>query len=329
MTRKIIDRILCRTEFIEKPPVLIDIGASGHLNPRWKSLAKHSICIAFDADEREMGHLEVATGHFKELHIFNAVLTSKAHGKIPFYLTHSPFCSSSLQPDSQSLDRWFFADLFVVERQVELNSIDLDQVMKKLELEHIDWFKTDSQGTDLRLFRNLGNDLIKKVLVAEFEPGFIDAYKGEDKLHHVLAFMDELPFWITDLQVHGTQRIKKATAHRYLSKKEQRFLPDLVRESPGWAEVAFINTFQDDALFTKREVLLGWICATLYAQHGYALELALGAVQKYSDSIFDEIAHASISQVKRKYKRLPLTKIRRLGAAILDNFSKRLPDQSS
>lgn len=328
MMSRIIDRILCRSDFIERPPVLLDIGASGELNPKWKLLAKHSVCIAFDADEREISHIEMESSHFKKLHVFNAVLTDKAKGKIPFYLTNSPFCSSSLKPDNQSLENWFFADLFEVERRVELNSIDLPQVLKKLEIEYVDWFKTDSQGTDLRLFKSLGNDLSKRVLVAEFEPGFIDAYQGEDKLYDVLAFMDKLPFWMIDIQVHGTQRIKRATVHRHFNKKEQRLMSELLKMSPGWAEVAFINTLQQDAIFTEREFLLGWIFATLYFQHGHALELALKAAQKYGDSIFEELSRVSTRQVKDKYRILPLLKLERIGKVFLDGLRKKLLDES-
>jgi len=328
MISRIIDRILCRTEFIEKPPVLIDIGASGKLNPRWKSLAKHSICIAFDADDREMRHIEVESSHFKRLHVFNAVLTDKAKGKIPFYLTNFPFCSSSLKPDNQSLEDWFFADLFEVEREVELNSIDLSKVLKKLEIDHVDWFKTDSQGTDLRLFKSLGNDFINKVLVVELEPHFIDSYQGEDKAHDVLAFMDTLPFWMIDIEVHGTQRIKKTTASRYFNKKEQRFISHLLKESPGWAELAYMNNLQEETIFTEREFILAWIFATLYFQHGYALELALRATQKYSDSIFGELIKVSIKQVKKKYKILPLLIMERVGSTIVASVRRRLLDES-
>ena len=245
MISRIIDRILCRSDFIERPPVLIDIGASGELNPKWKLLAKHSVCIAFDADEREIRHIEMEPSHFKRLHVFNAVLTNKAQGKIPFYLTNSPFCSSSLKPDNQSLEDWFFADLFEVERRVELNSIDLPQVLKKLEIAYVD-----------------------------------------------------------------------------------RLMSELLKMSPGWAEVAFINTLQQDVLFTEREFLLGWIFATLYLQHGYALELALKAAQKYGDSIFAELARVSTKQVKDKYRILPLLKLERIGKVFLDRFCKKLLDES-
>ena len=68
---------------------------------------------------------------------------------------------------------------------VELPALDIPSVLAELGLERVDWLKGDSQGTDLRLFRSLG-DLASSVLVAEFEPGIIDAYEGEDKFADVL-----------------------------------------------------------------------------------------------------------------------------------------------
>jgi hypothetical protein len=150
----------------------------------------------------------------------------------------------------------------------------------------------------------------------EFEPGFIDVYQGEDKLYHVLAFMDKLPFWMSEIQVHGTQRIKRTTVNRYINKKEHRFIQNLLKESPGWAEIAFINTLKEDALFSEREYLLGWIIASLYFQHGFALELALKANEKYDDSIFMELKNISINQIRKKHKILAHHNIERIGKNI-------------
>lgn len=255
--RKLIEKVLSRDEFFDNPPVLFYIGASRRLNTKWKMLAQYSICIAFDADDRQMNHIDVASNRFKRLHVFNAVLTDKDRGNVPFYLTKSRYCSSVLKPDHQSLQNLLFADSFEVEQKTEINSIDLPSVMNQLELKGIDWFKTDSKGTDLRLIKSLDDEIIKKVLVAEFEPGIIDAYQGEDKLYDVLAFMDGQPFWMSDIKILGTQRIKEATVTRYFNKIEKQVFSNFLRVSPGWAEVTFINTLQQEFLFNQSEYLLG------------------------------------------------------------------------
>ena len=53
----LIKRILELQELQEKPPVVIDIGASGYIHSEWEDIAEYCICIAFDADDRELSYL--------------------------------------------------------------------------------------------------------------------------------------------------------------------------------------------------------------------------------------------------------------------------------
>ena len=71
---EIIDKILCKKEFQDKPPVLIDIGAAGRLPEIWKDIGKHSVCIAFDADDREMGYVERESKNYKKLYVYPRIL---------------------------------------------------------------------------------------------------------------------------------------------------------------------------------------------------------------------------------------------------------------
>ena len=68
---KLLKKIFSIEELKLNPPVLIDIGASGALHRCWKKIAKYSICIAFDADSREMKIIENAKSDFKKLYVYN------------------------------------------------------------------------------------------------------------------------------------------------------------------------------------------------------------------------------------------------------------------
>src|SRR5512132_3192868 len=197
----VVDRILTRAELREAPPILVDVGASGHGHPKWRRIAKYSICVAFEPDERELGHITDTARGFRAFHTFNKVAAEQSEERTPFYLTASPFCSSCLAPLKDSLENYVFAPLFEVERTVELTTIDVPTALGKLGLERVDWFKCDSQGTDLRLFRSLGDNLVSQVLVAELEPGIMDAYEGEDKLADVMRFMASKSFWMSQLSI--------------------------------------------------------------------------------------------------------------------------------
>ena len=64
--------------------------------------------------------------------------------------------------DSQGLEPWAFSPLFEVDNIVKLPSIDLQSALLKADVDYIDGYKTDSQGTDLRIFNSLSKEIIQK-----------------------------------------------------------------------------------------------------------------------------------------------------------------------
>lgn len=260
-----IDEIMKLPIFIEKPPMLIDIGASGNVHAEWELIAKYAECIAFDADSRDFDENADKSG-FKKLHLINSIVSDKEDNKTKFYLTQSPYCSSALKPIKKELSNWAFAKLFEVENEIDLVNKSLKTILNEKKIEYIDWFKTDSQGIDLRLFKNLPFSIQEKIIVAEFEPGFIDAYEGEDKISDLLSYIDRLPFWMSDCDVKGTQRISEATVRKYnlnISKLNLRI-------SSCWAEFTYINTCEK---LGTRELLLAIVFSIIKKQFGFALDI--------------------------------------------------------
>jgi hypothetical protein len=244
----VVDKVLRRPEFEEYPPVLVDVGASSGVNPVWRALAKYSVCVAFDADDRGMGQTCRDSKLYKQLHVYDRILTSGSETMSDFYLTQDAPCSSMPPPNTKSLSAWEFADRFLVVGKQTVPTTNLKNVLTQLNLSRVDWFKTDSQGIDLRLFLSLDDALVQKVLVAEFEPGIIDAYQGDDKLWTLMSSMHELG---------------------------------------------------------KREYLLGWVCASIKRQCGFALELAVGAKTRFADPLFESLQQHSLKAIRRSYLNLP------------------------
>lgn len=301
-----IERILNRPEFADRPPVLLDIGAAGEIDKKWREIARHSVCIAFDADEREMGYVVREKSGYRKLYVYNCIVTDAVTGEADFHLTRSPQCSSLLEPRQESLDNWAFGDYFRVERNVRLKTVSLPHVLAELGIEKVDWFKTDSQGTDLRLFKSLGEERIARVLAAEFEPGLIDAYRGEDKLWSLLAYMEDKPFWMTGLNVKGSQRIANGVAADRLGVLERRLLPALLKTSPGWGEVAFLNTFAGEtACLDQRDYLLGWVFAAIEEQYGFAMEVAAKGHERFADPVFLELEAVALKKLRCGYGKVP------------------------
>ncbi|GAB3993568.1 hypothetical protein GCM10028807_29120 [Spirosoma daeguense] len=288
-----IDKILSRPEFQHEPPVLVDIGASGQLHNRWKTFAKYAVCIAFDADDRDFGYVESESSHFRKLYTFNHIVTGieTETDTSDFYLTASPHCSSLLRPRPDLIEEYAFAPKFEPTKVVQLKTRSLRSTLDSLNISHVDWFKTDSQGTDLRLFRNLGDARMKRVLTAEFEPGIASIYDGEDKLYTLLQFMEETgSHWLAELLPKGSPRITPALLDSFTGNPLlKKFVLFSLKNSAVWGEMTYLNRFADDATLSQRNVLLGWVFATTLKQHGFALILTQKAKSRFSDPIFAEM----------------------------------------
>ncbi|MFW2476649.1 MAG: hypothetical protein ACN4EP_07025 [Sediminibacterium sp.] len=284
----LIDRILSSDEFIQSPPVLIDIGASGAIHKKWKKIAPYAICIAFDADDRDFDPASTEKSKYRKLLVKQKLVSDKAGDSANFYLTHSPHCSSLLEPDLDALKDWAYAPIFSVEKTIQLSTTDINTTLTEFGISYIDWYKSDSQGIDLQLFKSIPDNIRKNISIAEFEPGILDAYKGEDKLTGMLSYQDEYNhFWLAELIVKGPLRIP----HNKLSEiVPNHFLQKLLGKvgpiAPGWAEMTYCNTFKSTETQTRRSLMMGWITATLIGQHSFAYTLADKGYQLFGDKLF-------------------------------------------
>lgn len=301
---KIIHTVLQSDLLLEQPPVLIDIGASGEINAKWKEIAPYSICIAFDADDREFHITEQTNKSYKKLITFNRIVTATPEEQANFYLTASPFCSSLLQPDTEKLKPWMFSELFTIEKTSKLPAITIQSALQQANITYIDWFKTDTQGTDLRLFTSLPDQLKTGVMAAELEPGILDAYKEEDKLFAVMQEMQKAGLWLSSMTVKGTQRLSSGYARnfgKFISKR-------LIRTTPGWAEVTYLRNLSS---LPPRQILLLYVFALIEKQYGFALEIIDEAMQQHSIPLFAECRAAVLKKMMSSRMNIPFVILKR------------------
>jgi hypothetical protein len=296
-----IDKILGREEFSNRPPVLMDIGAAGTIHPKWKSIARYSVCIAFEADTRGLGFEIRQSKDYRKLYVYNSIVMDKASGEADFNLTRFPPCSSVLPPRPDRLGAWAFAELFQVKETIRLKTVGIGTVLDETGIDKVDWFKTDSQGIDLRLFESLGDEQINRVLVAEFEPGIIDAYEGEDKLWHLLRFMEDRPFWMAGIAVKGSQRIRPELLGSIPTIFPSSVVRAAIKTSPGWGEVTYFNEYSArSAGLDKRDFLLGYVFALLENQ------IATAGEARFGDPIFPEMIRHASSRIARACLKVPI-----------------------
>lgn len=300
-----IDRVLIA---LNLHPVLVDIGASGEPLRIWQLIAQHSIYIGFDPDQRETHELPPSLFH-KGWVVNQAVTSEPDCNPLSFYLTRSPFCSSSLPPDHAALSNYLFADLFAVEKQVTVPTTRLDTVVDRLALAGIHWLKIDSQGTDLRLFNSLGTDLRSRVLTLDIEPGLIDAYQSEDLFCDAHRELTNNGFWLSNLKLEGAVRMRHATLNQMLvqdSHLNRDRIEKSIRPSPGWVEARYFRTMEwaREYKFSKEEYALLWVFALLDGQSGFAFDLATEWEQVFGkDELSELMMMEAILRVKnsRRY----------------------------
>jgi len=260
-------------------PILLDIGASGAPPKIWENIARHSIYVGFDPDLREIR--EISNGLFYKASIINKAVTSEEGVKeTHFYLTNSPYCSSTLRPDAESLANFLYSDLFIVQSECTVPATTLDSVINQLCLPRVDWFKTDSQGIDLRLFKSMRDPIRTRVLAVDIEPGLIDAYVGEDLFVESHRYLTENGFWLSNLDVKGAVRMRKSTL-RELSASGKVISAELVersvKRSPGWCEARYLKTLQALHQYghNASDYVMLWVFTMIDNQLGFALDLAV------------------------------------------------------
>ena len=295
----LLDRIFSHPALRDSPPVLVDVGASGGAHGAWQKIARYAIGLGFEPDRRETAALAPAQRNFRRW-IFSdrLVVADDSATAATLYLTRSPYCSSTLPPDQKSLAEWSFADLFEVVGSRSSPVVALAAVLREHQLGQVDWLKCDTQGTDLRIFQSLSPAQRARVLVAEFEPGIIDAYQGEDKLPALLTAMESEPFWLVRLETNGVPRGSPRMLERRLGNRWARLYRILGPLGPGWVNAVYLRRFARDDALERREYILGWVFASLLGQPAYALEVAEIGKEKFGDPFFDELAGAAVDEMR-------------------------------
>ena len=307
--KKIITRFMEHEALKKQPPVLIDVGASGEIHKEWALIAPYAVCIAFDGDDRELKSIRSSSSGYRDLIVYHRVLSAAPGEHTDFYLTASPYCSSTLEPNREGLAPYYFSPFFDVQKKLQLKAVTLDEVLKENNLEYIDWFKTDSQGTDLRLFASLSDEQIDQVKIAEFEPGIIDAYCGEDKFYDLLKWINSKNFFLDTLNVEHVYRIKPETTQKYhLSAKVWRY----AKPVPGWVNLTFLNTGKNWEKWSLRDCLLFIACGLINHQYGMVLEFSALMKQRFpEEELFAAAAKYAEKKLRPNFFRLCLSVFQR------------------
>jgi hypothetical protein len=301
--RKILKEIDSIVQKHEIHPILIDIGSSGEPPEIWNDIKHYSQYIGFDPDSRDTTN-GASLGYWKADIIDKAVIVGD-DAFADIFLTKSPHCSSTLLPDIEMLKHYAWHDLFTVLEKTKASAISIPALINQLPLDRIDWFKTDSQGIDLRLFLSIPTLVRDQVLAVDIEPGLMPAYEGEDYFTSAHESLIKQGFWLADMYIGSCPRIHQNSANKIFNTKKLN-IGELCRESligsPYYCEARYFRTIEwlNSHNADKRDYLLLCIFALIGGKLGYALDVIDAYKRKAIDPNIDGLENILLQTIRKK-----------------------------
>jgi FkbM family methyltransferase len=260
-------------------PVLMDVGASGGPPAIWTDIAPYSTYIGFDPDLREI-HEDKSSGFYRSVILNEAVTADKNASEIDFFLTRSPYCSTTLAPNPPAAAHWLERDCFAVEGRATVRATTIDSVLTRLNIPRLDWIKLDTQGTDRRLINSLCPHVFTRLMAIDTEPGLVEIYQCEDLFVDVHRDLTRKGFWLSSMHTDGLIRMRRETLgilRQVNPKIDDCYIRSATNVSPAYHEARYLRTLEwlVDHSMTQQEYMLLWIFALVDGQFGFALDVSV------------------------------------------------------
>lgn len=166
---------------------LVDVGAWGGIDARWKPFHDRIRVVAFEPNKMECERLN-AERHDYPVRYFPAALGAADGRRATLHITRNPQCSSLYRPSETIRERFAYARAaleIVGTTPVTLSSLDTichEHAIKP------DVIKIDVQGAELDVLRG-AHDALRHALVVELEVEFLEMYAAQPLAWDVHAFM--------------------------------------------------------------------------------------------------------------------------------------------
>lgn len=254
------------TEYKAEPITLLDIGASGGLQPHWKTARPYLQVIGFEPDDREFGNLSknAPPGTL----YFNTALADKP-GPITFHLCRKQMTSSVFEPNRELLCRYPDVQDFDEVATVEVSADTLDNVLGSNKITNVDFAKIDTQGAELGILQGGAGALQTSLFGLEIEVEFIPIYKGQPLFAEVEQYVRAKGFELFDLRpFYWKREVGRDLGGPY----GQIAFGDALFFKSGQALADMLAMLPDDEA-RRRKTLRAISISLLYGYIDYAIEL--------------------------------------------------------
>jgi FkbM family methyltransferase len=185
LDRNVVDNLLNQDSI-----VLMDVGAAGGIEPRWKKFAGKVSYVGFEPDGRAQEF--VPNVRFAEYEMIPSALgESKSVRRLN--ITKDVGKSSLFVPNWEILERFPNVDRFSVSKELKLQINTADKIVKS----KVDFIKLDIQGSELGVLKG-AKGILKEVLGVETEVEFLELYSGQPLFGQVNEYLRRLDFEFID-----------------------------------------------------------------------------------------------------------------------------------
>lgn len=179
------------------PHILFDVGANyGEDSVPITATNTQYQAYAFEPTPELVDYLTRMTRDFSDRYHIIPCAVSDFDGSAQFHLTaHANWGCSSLLTFSDGLDKtWPDRTDFFTERSIDVKVIRLDGWLKdNPQIEWIDFFHCDTQGTDLKVLQGMGDyfGIIRAGCIEVPQSKDVMLYKGQHTKEEALDFLND------------------------------------------------------------------------------------------------------------------------------------------
>lgn len=247
---------------------VLDVGSRGGVHPVLAAIAPLLDVVGLEPDQTECQRLAATAtnGHrFKSLRYLPYAL-GETDREGTLHLCRAAGSSSLYKPNRSLLDRFPDEHRYDVVGTVNVPIRSIDSLRQEAQLPRwLDFFKIDTQGSELQVLRGAAQTLRHQVVAIEVEVEFAALYEGQPLFRDVDAFLASFGFMLFKLR--RQEWVRRALAARsYLSAGQVVFGEALYLRDP-------LGLPQGDMFQEAHHLEALILLATRFDLHDFALEL--------------------------------------------------------
>jgi FkbM family methyltransferase len=278
---KLTREFISKGVFKEDPLILVDVGVRGGFEDHWLIYKDQIKMIGFEADAEECEKLNNGNrscdGVEYDVTYYPIALHSE-EGKQHFYRTNYPPASGVYYPDPKIVGRFIDIINLQVKNTEMIDVIDFDTFAEG-KIDHVDFFKLDTEGNELDILKGAKNHL-KNALGVCVETEFYPIHDEQPVFADVDTFMRGEGFMLYSLDTHKWGRkdfykfehVKKVIPIGQVMIGQALYFKDPITNCENWSEKRILKMVSLMELFNhndsakellKETIKKGKICGSI------------------------------------------------------------------